>query len=154
VIYPILIGLILYGISLAVTALEFKPVENPSLPPEDPERYIWSGAEILILGWFAILNKQIGWYANPLHFCNLGLMAGRLWKFNIAMGIVTLAVALNTLLLFHQELPTSIAGHLMQLRSLHSGFYFWMASLSVPLLWNCWQYWMELSHSKTPLEDS
>lgn len=153
-IYPLLISAALYGISLSVTALEFAPSRNPLIPPQPPEAYIWAGWRILGMGWLAIFYKQIGWYANLLHFCNLGLMAGRLRKFSTVLGILTIAVALNTLFLFHQEIPLNGAGSMMQLRSLQSGFYFWIASLSIPLLWNCWQYWIASSRSETSLEDA
>lgn len=150
VIYPILISSALYGVSLAVTALEFEPASNPLIPPSDPEAYIWPGWKVLLMGYLAIFNQQIAWYANVLHFFNLGLMAGRLWRLNIALCILALVVALNTLLLFQQEIPMNGAGSTMQLHSLRIGFYFWMTSLSIPLLWNMWQCWMDSSRSSKP----
>ena len=154
VIYPILISSALYGFSLAMTALEFAPASNPLIPPAEPEAYIWPGWQILLMGWLAIFNQQIAWYANLLHFFNLGLMAGRLWRLNIAMCIFTLLVALNTLLFFQQDIPMNGAGSTMQLHALRIGFYFWMTSLSIPLLWNIWQCWMGSSLSSTSSEQA
>ena len=154
VMYPILISLALYGISLTVPALEFLPVRHPSIPsvpPTDPIHEIWPGWEILMLGWFAIFSKQIAWYANPLHLINLGLMAGQIWRLNTTISGLTLAVGLNTLLLFWQEIPIGMTEN-GQLESLHIGFYCWITSLSIPLVWNSWQWWVASAHSKASLE--
>lgn len=154
VIYPILISSALYGISLAMSALEFAPASNPLILPAETALYVWQGWRILIMGWLAIFSKQIAWYANPLHFCNLGLMAGRLWRFNIILCLTTLMVALNTLFLFQQEIPLNGAGNTMQLASLRPGFYIWMTSLSVPLFWNIWQFWVASNRSTVPSQNT
>ncbi|MBE9101119.1 hypothetical protein IQ267_16910 [filamentous cyanobacterium LEGE 07170] len=147
-------SLALYGVSLTVPALEFLPVSdssNPSVPPADSVQEIWSGREILMLGWLAIFDMQIAWYANPLHLINLGLMAGRMWRLNTAISALTLAVGLNTLLLFWQEIAIGMAED-GRLQSLHIGFYCWITSLSIPVVWNSWQWWVASTHSKASSE--
>jgi hypothetical protein len=144
--YPILMTLALYGLSLAVPAFEFVQLGDRKLQ-------IWRGWEILMLGWLGLFYWQIGWLANHLYYINLVLVWKRFWRSSVILGIITVAVGLNTLFLFSQKIPYNGAGATMQLRSLQIGFYFWIVSLSIPFLWSCWQLWTGASRSQGSSKD-
>lgn len=126
---PTLGSLFLYGLSLVLPALHFVYV----VPPGETT---WQGFELLMTGWLAIFYGQIGWYANPLYYVVFWLTVARLWRATAIVSGVTIAIALNTLLLFAQEIPYSAAGSLMRLKFPHVGFYVWMASFLIPFVWS------------------
>lgn len=144
---PILLSLVLYGLSLAVPAFEFVQPYNRGLEN-------WYGWKVLLMGWLGVFFYQFGWLANPLYIVNLGLLAKRLWRPTTILGIVTLAVGLNTLFLFNQKVPYDGSGATAQLKSLQIGFYFWIVSLSIPFLWSCRQLWLGSSPSSKVLKDT
>uniref|UniRef100_B8HZP2 Uncharacterized protein n=1 Tax=Cyanothece sp. (strain PCC 7425 / ATCC 29141) TaxID=395961 RepID=B8HZP2_CYAP4 len=135
VLFPSLISLILYGLSLAFPAFEFLHSRGPRIE-------VWPGWQVLFMGWLGIFFYQVGWYANPLYIISIGLWWGRVWKGVAVLGTIAIVLGLNTFFLFYQRVYADGAGATLQLQSLKIGFYFWIVSISIPALWSCRQLWL------------
>ncbi|MGD1908000.1 MAG: hypothetical protein ACFB0C_18700 [Leptolyngbyaceae cyanobacterium] len=135
---PMLLSLALYGLSLALPAFQFLNRGEFNTVP-DGALTLMPGWEVLALGWLGIFVLQFAWFANVAYLVSLGLWLGRAWRAGTILGLITIGLGLNTLLLFVQELPSNGAGAKMYLQSLQPGFYCWMLSLLIPVLWCRWQ---------------
>lgn len=114
------ITLIIFAISCALPALEFN----------DPDDAVYYGFRILIVGWLGALIGQFGWFANIFLLVPIFLLLFRRWVAAFFGALVTLAIALHSLMLFHQEVPADEANtRHIELQHLRIGFYVWLASM-------------------------
>lgn len=141
-----LLSLALYGLSIALPAFEFLNRGEFNTVP-DGALTLMPGWEVLALGWLGVFIYQFAWIANIFYLVSLGLWLGRVWRGMFILGLITVGLGLNTLFLFVQEIPSNGAGATLHLQSLQSGFYCWIISLSIPLLWSSWQLWRRPSQS-------
>jgi hypothetical protein len=144
---PMLLSLALYGLSLALPAFDFlNRGEFNDVP--DGALTLMPGWEVLAIGWLGIFVWQFAWFANIAYLVSLCFWLGRAWRTAAILGLITIGLGLNTLFLFVQELPSNGAGATMYLQSLQPGFYCWIFSLSIPLLWCSWQLWQGRHNSQ------
>lgn len=119
------VALVLWVISLSQVALI---VDTGSAKPD-----VWRGADILLMGWLAILEFAVGWYANPpLLFAAIVLLTSQKlpWK----TTIFALVLALDTFRL--QSLPgEGRAG----VYAYGVGLALWFAAIGVLLLAIAWR---------------
>jgi hypothetical protein len=99
----------------------------------------WLGVHILVIGWTAFFVGQFAWLANCLLLAAVVLFILRRWMLTIVILLLALPVAGQTLMLFGQDLPADEAGvNRMQVTAVGIGFYFWIASLVVPIFGALW----------------
>lgn len=147
-----LLSFALYGFSLALPTFQFLNRGEFNTVP-DGALTLMPGWEVLALGWLGIFVLQFAWFANIAYCASLGLWLGRAWRPAVILSLIAIGLGLNTLFLFVQELPSNGAGAKMYLQSLQPGFYCWMLSLSIPLLWCSWQIWQGRHNSQVASEN-
>jgi hypothetical protein len=99
----------------------------------------WLGIHILVIGWTAFFVGQFAWLANCLLLAAAVLFMFRRWMLTIALSLLALPIAAQTFMLIGQDLPADEAGvNRMQVTAVGIAFYFWIASLVVPILGALW----------------
>jgi hypothetical protein len=83
------------------------------------------GIEVLILCGFGLFEGAFGWFANPLFWLGLILLACRQFRASGVLGLVTILLALTSVFAktwwFNEGMGTPIAGFGI-------GFYVWFSS--------------------------
>jgi hypothetical protein len=114
------ISVFIYAISCALPALEFNDPENP----------VYFGFHVLIIGWLGTFIGQFGWFANLFLIVPVFLLLIRRWVGAFVGAMLSLGIALLSLMLFHQNVPANEGGtREIQLQHLRIGFYVWLASM-------------------------
>lgn len=98
---------------------------------------IFDGFSVMIIGWMAITFANlgvgsIGWYANPLLLIVWAGLA--LSKFRVAgfvALIVSIGIALCSLLLAHKTVEVNEGGGTSEIVSIGIGFYVWLSSFVI-----------------------
>lgn len=97
------------------------------------------GGGLLFIGWMGIVAGQFAWFANPIYALALLLIAFRKWVPATLTAAIALLVALDTLMMFVQEVPTDEAGvNSGRMSSLQIGFFLWIASIAAVVLGATW----------------
>ena len=139
---PIFASLSLYALSLASPAFLFiKTLALTGSNTASPD--VWSGLNVLLIGWLGVLILQFGWLANPFYYLSLYFLRARRWQAVIASsGIAIVIAVVNTLLLFKQTVPGDEGGVTkLNLQRLELGYYLWATSLLIPFIWSLAQVW-------------
>ncbi|MGC4053770.1 MAG: hypothetical protein QM757_31670 [Paludibaculum sp.] len=123
----VLVSLGLYAVACCLPALAFRK----SGSPDD----IMLGLRALAVGWSGIFAGVLGWYANPLWFIGLVLLALRKPTAAALAGVVAVAIACTVFSDLGRELPAD-EGNVTKTAILRvlPGFYLWVGSfLALPL---------------------
>ena len=113
---------ILYTVSLAVPALEFRNL--------DGSRSLLLGYQALLTGWLGVFVFQFAWFANIVLIIGAITFACKAWTPTFFLGGFALALTMNTLTLFFSALPgidTPSSGG--QLTQVGIGFILWVGSI-------------------------
>lgn len=125
-----------YGIVLLVTAGLYTislPLNALAVTPDVSG--LWPGWALLLMGWLGFFILQFGWLANFPYFLGLLLMLLRKPLAAAICFMLALFVAMNTFLLFFQEIPYN--ENTMEGAPLHAvlaGFWFWLAAMAAGLI--------------------
>lgn len=118
----ILLAILMFAASLATPALKLSEGE------------VYSGLELILVGWYAIPYGTLGWCANPLLMVSLALFLSRQWTIAIVSTALTILASLTTFTLWF--LPVhgqgfSRRGFVYYLSRPEVGFFLWVGSMLV-----------------------
>jgi hypothetical protein len=90
----------------------------------------------MLIGWLAILSNlglgSIGWYANPLLLIVwLGLALSKFSVGGLVALVVSVGIALCSLLLVHKTVMVNEGGGTSEITSVGIGSYTWLASFII-----------------------
>lgn len=118
---------ILFCIACALPAVEFRRNESG--------REIWSGLQIVIMGWLELLLGHIAWLANPLLAVAAVCLIFQKRLATVIFALLALLLSLETFTLFSGSLPGDEADvNRLYLHQLREGAFFWWGSLIVMLI--------------------
>jgi hypothetical protein len=135
--YPWLrISFVLYLLACCFPALEFTTTAR-GIPTPVTHESMW-GFQLLMRGYMGIFIRNIGWFANPLWVVALVLVFFERVKAALAVSLVSLVIALTSILVIGKDLAVWETDlYHQRVSAFLPGFYSWMASLAVvPLA--CW----------------
>ena len=97
-------------------------------------REVWTGVELIAMGWMGLTLGQYGWLANPAVLIALLLaMRGRT-SLAIIFSFIAAALGLHTLWLLGHEIKLGDEPfNTVRVVSLGAGYYVWMTGLLQPL---------------------
>jgi hypothetical protein len=99
----------------------------------------WLGLHILVIGWTAFFVGQFAWFANCLLLLAAVMLLLRRWLTTVVILLIALPFAAQTFMLLGQDLPADEAGvNRMHVTGIGTGYYFWLASLIVPIPGALW----------------
>jgi hypothetical protein len=126
----IVVGVIGLSILCLLISL-FLPVFNTA------DGGFFDGFSVMIVGWMAITFTNLGvgslgWYANPLLLIVwLGLALSKFRVGGFVALIVSIGIALCSLLLVHKTVEVNEGGGTSEIVSIGMGFYVWLASFAI-----------------------
>lgn len=100
----------------------------------------FDGFGVLLIGWMAILYLSnglgaIGWYANPLLVIAwLCLVIAKFRKGGLVVLIVSIGIALCSVLMVHKKVLVNEGGGTSEIVSTGIGFYIWLASFLICII--------------------
>jgi hypothetical protein len=93
----------------------------------------WRGVELLVLGPMGLKSMQFAWLANLFAGLALYRVMNKPGVLVIVLETLALVVAMDTLMLFGQEMPLGDRqGSMVRVVGFASGFYFWLLALAWP----------------------
>lgn len=105
------------------------------------ELHSTAGFEVLIIGWFGILDSMLEWYANPLLVISWFLIAFRIRIVGLIFSAGSLYLALS--FLGRTQMILDESPHYGNIVSRDLGYWVWIASISfsiaaavIPLAYN------------------
>ena len=103
---------------------------TPALILQGEGDTVWFGFRVLVIGWLGLLIGQFGWLANFPFLIGMILLLCRRWVGALLCAVLALLLALNTFLLYRQNIPVDEAATRYQnLDHLSYGFYLWLLSI-------------------------
>jgi hypothetical protein len=96
---------------------------------------VWSGAQLLGLGWLGVLSGQFAWLANFFWLGSMGFTLGRRPMIALALAVGAVAIGLHMLALPGMVIPLDEGGvNQTSAAALAPGAWVWISALAAAAL--------------------